>query len=67
MVLSIKYIILYTGAGFATGYFSHGNKSIGVIGACVAFLLGCSFGISYGAISAVEFGIGLGAAALIRK
>lgn len=67
MYISMKYVILYVGAGAATGWFSKGDRTASLIGLGVAALIGASFGISYAPISAIEFGIGLGLAALLRK
>lgn len=67
MYISMKYVILYVGAGAATGWFSKGDRTASLIGLGVSALIGASFGISYALISAIEFGIGLGLAAMIRK
>ena len=67
MYISMKYVILYVGAGAATGWFSTGDRTASLSGLGVAALIGASFGISYALISAIEFGIGLGLAALLRK
>jgi hypothetical protein len=67
MFISMKYVILYVGAGAATGWFSKGDRTASLIGLGIAALLGASFGISYALISAIEFGIGLGLAAMLRK
>ena len=67
MYISMKYVILYVGAGAATGWFSKGDRTASLIGLGVAALIGASFGISYALISAIECGIGLGLAALLRK
>ncbi len=67
MYISMKYVILYVGAGAATGWFSKGDRTASLIGLGVAALIGASCGISYALISAIEFGIGLGLAALLRK
>lgn len=67
MYISMKYVILYVGAGAATGWFSKGDRTASLIGLGVAALIGASFEISYALISAIEFGIGLGLAALLRK
>lgn len=66
MYISLKYVVLYVGAGAATGYFSDGNKLIGAIGVGVAAIVGASFGIQYGVLSAIEFAVGLGIAALVK-
>lgn len=66
MFLSAKYVILYTGAGLATGYISKGDKAVGLIGLGLAAMAGYSFGMSYAIVSAIEFGVGLGIAAIIR-
>lgn len=67
MFISMKYVILYVGAGAATGWFSKGDRTASLIGLGVAALIGASFGISYALVSAIEFGIGLGLATLLRK
>ena len=67
MYISMKYVILYVGAGAATGWFAKGDRTASLIGLGVAALIGASFGISYALISAIEFGIGLGVATLLRK
>lgn len=67
MFISMKYVILYVGAGAATGFFSKGDRTVSLIGLGVAALIGASFGISYALISAIEFGIGLGLASILQK
>ena len=67
MYISMKYVILYVGAGAATGWFSKGDRTASLVGLGVAALIGASFGISYALISAIEFGICLGLAAMLRK
>ncbi len=67
MYISMKYVLLYVGAGAATGWFSKGDRTASLVGLGVAALIGASFGISCALISAIEFGIGLGLAAMIRK
>jgi hypothetical protein len=67
MYISMKYVILYLGAGAATGWFSKGDRTASLIGLGVAALIGASFGISYAFVSAIEFGIGLGLSAMLRK
>jgi hypothetical protein len=67
MYISMKYVILYAAAGAATGWFSKGDRTASLIGLGVAALIGASFGISYALVSAIEFGIGLGLAAMLRK
>lgn len=67
MYISVKYLVLYVGAGLATGVFSKGDKTICWIGVGIAALLGANFGIGYAALSAVEFAIGLGIAALVTR
>ena len=67
MYISMKYVILYVGAGAATGWFSKGDRTASLIGLGVAALIGASFGVSYALISAIEFGIGLGLAAMFQK
>ncbi|QWD65936.1 hypothetical protein [Polynucleobacter sp. MWH-Aus1W21] len=67
MYISMKYVVLYVGAGAATGWFSKGDRTASLIGLGVAALIGASFGISYAVVSAIEFGIGLGLATMLRK
>jgi len=67
MYISMKYVILYVGAGVATGWLSKGDRTASLIGLGVAALIGASFGVSYALVSAIEFGIGLGLAAMLRK
>jgi hypothetical protein len=67
MYLSGKYIILYVGAGVATGILSKGDKNAALIGLGVSALVGASFGLSYALISAIEFGIGLAIASMFNN
>lgn len=67
MYLSGKYIILYVGAGVATGYISKGDRNAALIGLGISALIGASFGVSYALISALEFAIGLGLASMLIK
>ena len=67
MYISMKYVILYVGAGVATGWFSKGDRTACLVGVGVASLIGASFGISYALVSAIEFGVGLGLVAMLRK
>ena len=67
MYISVKYIILYVGAGVATGILSKGDKNAALIGLGVSALVGSSFGLSYALLSAIEFGIGLALARLLSK
>ena len=67
MYISFKYIILYVGAGVATGILSKGDKNAALIGLGVSALVGASFGLSYALLSAIEFGIGLTLARLLSK
>lgn len=67
MFISMKYVILYVGAGAITGWLSKGDKTVAYIGLGIAALIGMSFGISYAVLSAIEFGIGLGVVALLQK
>ncbi len=67
MYISMKYVVLYVGAGAVTGWFSKGDRTASLIGLGVAALIGASFGISYALVSAIEFGIGLGLATMLRK
>jgi hypothetical protein len=66
MYISGKYLILYVGAGIALGVLSKGDKKISLVGLGISALLGASFSFAYAFISAIEFGIGLGLAALIN-
>jgi hypothetical protein len=65
--ISGKYIILYVGAGVATGYVSKGDRNVALIGLGISALIGASFGISYALISAIEFGIGLALSSMFIK
>ncbi len=67
MYISGKYIILYVGAGVATGILSKGDNNAALIGLGVSALVGASFGLSYALLSAIEFGIGLALARLLSK
>lgn len=67
MYISGKYIILYVGAGVATGILSKGDKKAALIGLGVSALVGASFGLSYALLSAIEFGIGLALTRLLSK
>jgi len=67
MYLSGKYIVLYVGAGVATGYFSKGDRNTALIGLGISALIGASFGIGYALISSIEFAIGLGLASVLLK
>lgn len=67
MYVSGKYIILYVGAGVATGILSKGDKNAALIGLGASALVGASFGLSYALLSAIEFGIGLALARLLSK
>lgn len=67
MFISMKYVILYVGAGVATGWFSKGNRTACLVGAGIAAFIGASFGISYAILSAIEFGVGLWLASMLRK
>lgn len=66
MYISAKYVILYTGAGIAAGYLTEGDKSAALIGLGIAAIFGYSFGFDYAIVSAIEFGVGLGLAAIFR-
>lgn len=65
MYISGKYLILYVGAGVATGLFAKGNKNTYLLGLGTSALIGSSFGISYAFLSALEFGIGLVIASML--
>jgi hypothetical protein len=67
MYISMKYIVLYVGAGVATGWLSKGDRTASLVGICIAGLIGFSFGISYAVLSAVEFIVGLGIARMLNK
>lgn len=66
MYISLKYLILYCGAGLATGYFSKGDKTALLVGMGIAALLGTSFGVSYAIVSGIEFAVGFGVAVVLR-
>ena len=66
MYISLKYVILYVGAGAATGWFSKGDLKTCLVGVGIAALIGASFSISYAVVSAIEFGIGIGLASMVR-
>ncbi|UUZ67289.1 hypothetical protein LP416_21115 [Polaromonas sp. P2-4] len=59
-------MILYTGAGIATGYLTEGDKSAALMGLGIAAIFGYSFGFDYAIVSAIEFGVGLALAAVFR-
>lgn len=67
MFISMKYVVMYVGAGAITGWLSKGDKTAAYVGLGIAALIGMSFGITYAVLSAIEFGIGLGAVALLRN
>ena len=67
MYISLKYVILYVGAGVATGWFSKGDRTVCFVGVGIVALIGASFSISYAILSAIEFGVGLGLASMLRK
>ena len=66
MFLSTKYVLLYTGAGLATGFVARGDKTAAMVGMGLAALVGFSFGLNYAIVSAIEFGVGFGIAVIIR-
>ena len=66
MFLSAKYIVLYCGAGLATGFVSKGNKTAALVGMGIAALIGSRFGLSYAIISAIEFAVGFGIALMFQ-
>ena len=67
MYVSMKYLILYIGAGVATGWLTKGDRTASLVGIGVAALIGASFGMSYAVLSAIEFAVGLGVAKLMRN
>ena len=67
MFLSAKYILLYTGAGLATGFFTKADKTTILVGMGIAALAGSSFGVGYAIVSAVEFGVGFGVAVMLNR
>jgi hypothetical protein len=58
MYISLKYVIFYTCVGGVVGYFSDGEKKVGIAGAVLSALMGASFGVGYAVLSAIEFGVG---------
>lgn len=66
MYITAKYVLLYTGAGIATGYLTEGDKSAALMGLGIAAIFGYSFGLDYAIVSAIEFGVGLTLAAFFR-
>jgi hypothetical protein len=67
MFLSAKYVIFYTASGLATGLLSKGNKTALFIGVGISALAGASFGLSYAAVSGIEFAVGFGLAFLLQS
>lgn len=67
MYISMKYVILYVGAGAITGWLSRGNLTIGLIGVVFAALAGSSFGLPYAILGAIEFGVGLWLSSIFQK
>ncbi len=67
MFLSAKYILLYTGAGFVTGFIAKADKTTVLVGMGLAALAGSSFGLGYAIVSAIEFGVGFGIAVMIQS
>lgn len=67
MYISMKYVIMYVGAGAATGWLSKGDRTACLIGVGIAALIGASFSISYAILSAIEFGVGIGLASILRE
>jgi len=59
MFISGKYIILYVGAGVATGLLSKSDRNTSLLGLGISALIGSSFGVGYAFLSSLEFGIGL--------
>lgn len=66
MFLSATYIVLYTGAGLATGFFTKADKTTILVGMVLAAIAGGSFGVSYAIVSAIEFGVGIGVAVMLQ-
>lgn len=67
MYVSMKYLILYIGAGVATGWLTKGERTASLVGIGVAALIGASFDMSYAVLSAIEFAVGLSVAKLMRN
>lgn len=67
MYISMKYVVLYVGAGAATGWLTKGDRTASLIGLGISALIGASFDVSYAVISAIEFGIGLGLVKMLWK
>lgn len=66
MFLSAKYVLLYTGAGLATGFITKGDKAAVLVGMGIAALAGASFGLNYAIVSAIEFAVGFGIAVMLQ-
>jgi uncharacterized membrane protein len=67
MYISLKYVIFYTLAGGFIGYIGEGDKRILGIGACLAAILGFSFGIDYAILSAIEYALGFYVGSIVKK
>jgi hypothetical protein len=67
MILSAKYIILYTGAGLATGFVAKRDKTAMLVGMGIAAMIGASFGINYAILSAIEFAVGFEIAVMLQR
>ena len=67
MILSAKYIIIYTGAGLVTGFIAKKDKTALLVGMGIAAMIGASFNISYAILSAIEFAVGFGIAAMVQR
>lgn len=67
MYISLKYVIFYTVAGGLIGYIGDGDKRILGIGACLAAILGFSFGIDYAILSAIEYALGFYVGCIAKK
>jgi uncharacterized membrane protein len=67
MYISLKYIVFYTVAGGLIGYIGDGDKRILAIGACLAAILGFSFGFDYAILSAIEYALGFYVGGIIKN
>jgi hypothetical protein len=67
MILSAKYILLYTGAGLVTGFIAKRNKTALLVGMGIAALIGASFSVSYAILSAIEFAVGFGITVMLQR
>lgn len=67
MYISLKYVVFYTVAGGLIGYIGDGDKRILGIGACLAAILGFSFGFDYAILSAIEYALGFYVGSKVKK